>query len=272
MKGAIESAARRPKIGRFGYSNLFPIFYMLERGADNSAYEFIEGVPSRLNRLLREGEIDISPSSSIEYLRHEEKYTLLEDHSISSIGPVRSVLLFSTGPMETLDGSTVLTSAQSETSVALLDIIFRKFYELDCTLKTTDKPLSKAIDSRSAYLLIGDDALRQALRWPKLHIYDLGDIWHKETGLPFVFALWIARRDFRRDYPSLLDKFKKDLDAAKSEGMKNLEKIAQDSHLKDLLSEDEIVAYWKGISYDLDEGHKRGLELFRRYAAELGLL
>jgi chorismate dehydratase len=79
------------KIGRFFYSNLFPIYYMLEKEADCSSYEFVEGVPSYLNREIREGRIDVSPSSSIEYLKNTDRYDLIEGHSISSMGPVGSV-------------------------------------------------------------------------------------------------------------------------------------------------------------------------------------
>lgn len=260
------------RIGRIRYSNLFPIFFMLEKNADCSAYEFVEGVPSVVNRLLREGEIDISPSSSIEYLRNEEKYTVLDGHSISSAGPVGSILLFSRRPIETLNGLIVLASSQSETSVALLEIVLNKFYDLDCPLKSTSEPLEKAIETHTAYLLIGDDALREALKWPKLYIYDLGDIWHKNTGLPFVFALWIARNDWSMEEPALFERFRKDLDAAKVGALKNLRTIAGESPLLSMLSEDEIVSYWKGISYDLDEEHKKGLELFRKYAEELKLI
>ena len=265
-------AAAQLKIGRIRYANLFPIFYMLERAAGSAAYEFIEGVPSSLNRLVREGMVDISPSSSIEYLRHSETYTLLDGHSISSFGPVGSILLFSRRPIETLDSLPVLASSQSETSVALLEIVLRKFYDLTCQVKTSSEPLSKAIESHTAYLLIGDDALREALRWPKLHIYDLGEIWYKTTGLPFVFALWIARKDCGKDNPRAFEQFRADLDFAKREGLKNLRKIAKDYPSKDLLADEEFVAYWQGISYDFGDEHKKGLALFRKYAEELKLL
>ena len=100
---------------------------MLESECDCSGYEFVEGVPSALNYMLRMGEVDVSPSSSIEYLRHSDEYVIVEDHSISSMGPVGSIILLSGKPIEELNGLSVLTSSQSETSVALLEIILRKF-------------------------------------------------------------------------------------------------------------------------------------------------
>ncbi len=260
------------RIGKINYANLFPIFYALTKEVDCKEYEFVEGVPSEVNDLLREGAVQISPSSSVEYLRREDIYTILDGHSISSSGPIGSILLFSKRPIETLDGLTVLTSSQSETSVALLDIILRIFYDLRCPLLSTAAPLPKAMESHSAYLLIGDDALREALRWPRLYIYDLGDIWHKNTGLPFVFALWIARKDFCEREPRMFERFRNDLDAAKKAALKSLKDFAARSSLASVLSDDEIVSYWKGISYDLGDEHKRGLALFRKYAAELGLI
>ncbi|HWR58863.1 MAG TPA: menaquinone biosynthesis protein [Thermodesulfovibrionales bacterium] len=260
------------KIGKINYANLFPIFYALSRIPDCAEYEFIEGVPSEVNRLLREGEIEISPSSSIEYLRRESLYSLIEGHSISSFGPIGSILLFSKRPVETLDGLTILTSSQSETSVALLDIILRKFYDFHCALLPTSAPLAKAMASHSACLLIGDDALREALKWPKLYIYDLGDIWFKNTGLPFVFALWIARSSFCKSEPLLCERFKDNLDVAKKQALRSLKEIGGKSSLAAVLSEDEIVSYWEGISYDLGDEHRKGLTLFRQYSVELGLI
>lgn len=271
----------RIRIGKINYANLFPIFYMLEKEIECSAYEFVEGVPSTLNRLLRESQLDVSPSSSIEYLRHKDEYTLLEGHSISSSGPIGSILLFSKIPIEDLDASTVLVSSQSETSTVLLEIILRKFYKLKCKFRPGDKPLIKALESHPAYLLIGDDALIAKniikntvghMPCAELYIYDLGEIWHKQTGLPFVFALWIAKKDFCVQNPLLVEQFKKNLEAARLLAMKELKAIAKVSPLKEIFSEAGIIAYWQGISYDLNDEQKKGLELFRRYAEELKLL
>lgn len=279
------------KIGKIPYANLFPIFYMLQKECDCSRYEFIEGVPSGLNRMLRNDEIDISPSSSIEYLRNKNKYTLIEGHSISSKGPVGSILLLSKRLIEELEGKTILVSSQSETSVALLDIILKKFYTIECSLSPTDESLDFLINNAEAFLSIGDDALKskktvtgyelQVTRDKHSslsHIYDLGELWYRNTGLPFVFALWIVRRDCLKEKAEFLNSFIRDLHKAKELALQNLDKIAQ--ALRPLLlslhslnlTEEEIVSFWKGISYDFTEGHERGLELFRKYSGELGLL
>lgn len=260
------------RVGIISYANLFPIFYMLQKNSDCSDYEFIEGVPSVLNKKIRNGRIDVSPSSSIEYLRNADAYDLIEDHSISSKGPVGSILLFSRRPLEALGGHMVLTSSQSETSVALLQIIFRKFYGMECRLKTASGPMGDVIKTNEAYMLIGDEALTEALKWPELFIYDLGDLWYKNTGLPFTFALWIVKKGCCLRKAEVLDRFKRDLSRAKVSALKNLKAVAAASALRPLLSEEELVAYWKGVSYDFGKDHKRGLDLFSKYSKELGLI
>jgi chorismate dehydratase len=263
---------QRLLIGEIPYANLFPIFYMLKRGADTEGYEFIEGVPSDLNRKIREGLIDISPSSSIEFLRHPDAYELIENHSISSRGPVGSILLFSKKPIEALGGLGVLTSSQSETSVALIQIVLNKFYHLDCHFESSNKRLKDAMKGNTAYLLIGDEALIEAGQWPDIHVYDIGELWYQQTGLPFTFALWIAHKDCCSEKKDLYRKFLGDLDRAKSSASKNLETIAAASPLKDTLSKESLISYWEKISYDFNGEQRKGLELFRAYAGELGLI
>jgi chorismate dehydratase len=287
------------KVGKIPYANLSPIFYALQMECDCSRYEFIEGVPSTVNRLLRSGGIDISPSSSIEYLRYKNQYNLIEGHSISSKGPAGSIFLLTRRPIEQLEGKAILVSSQSDTSVALLDIMLRKFYEIVCSLERTDGSADSMIEKADAFLVIGDEALKAAkkvtsnklqvtstakysspvTRHPSLfYIYDLGELWYKNTGLPFVFALWIARKDCYAEKAELLHDFVHDLQKAKISALQNLDRIARElrpSLLKRYslnITEEELVSYWNGISYDLTEEHKKGLELFRKYSEELGLL
>lgn len=264
---------------------------MLHKECDCSQYDFIEGVPSLLNRMLRNGEIDLSPSSSIEYLRYKDKYVFIEGHSLSSKGPIESILLVSRIPIDKLGGKKILTSSQSDTSVVLLDIILRKFLKIVSILEPTDERIESLLNKADSFLCIGDDALKakklvtcekkpeiQILNSEHIYTYDLGDLWFKNTCLPFVFALWIVRRDSLKEKVELINRFSKDLDRSKILAKKHLYEIA--SELKPLLfkryglllTEEEIFSYWKGISFDFNEEHKKGLELFRRYSEELSSL
>jgi len=262
------------RIGKIRYANLYPVFYTLERECAKSQFTFIEGVPSEVNRLLRDGMVDISPSSSIEYLRASTLYKLIEGHSISSIGPIQSILLFSNLPLKDLDGTRVLASSQSETSTALLRIILAKFYRCNVRIASSNAELKEGLREFTAYMLIGDDALREgtppAGTGSAPYVYDLGEIWYRETGLPFVFALWIARKDCCSAQE--LNMFTSKLDEAKRFAKLNLALIAERSPLLKTFGRERLIRYWENISYDLDPPHKEGLRLFERCLREENIL
>lgn len=275
------------RIGKIPYANLFPIYYYLENKCERNNYKFIKGVPSSLNKMLRTGKIDLSPSSSIEYLRHKNKYSIIPCCSISSAGPISSILLFSQLPLKSLDRKTIAVSSHSETSVKLLKIILRDFLSLNCRFRVvTSGSLKKILPSFSACLLIGDEAMKEARKAvtsyklqvmcksqppksqtlnPTLYIYDLGELWFKHTGLPFVFALWMVRKKSLEEKKWLIKKFAVDLANAQRYASKNLSSIAEKAPQKKWLSEKELINYWKGISYDFNDKHMEGLRLFERY-------
>ena len=118
------------RIGQIEYANCTPLFHVLREQFPGSGYEFVTGVPAELNRMLLAGEIDVCPSSSIEYAYHPDRYTILPHLSISSIGAVASVLLFSKVPVEELDGLKIRLSSESATSVNLLKILLVTAFQL----------------------------------------------------------------------------------------------------------------------------------------------
>lgn len=258
------------RIGRIPYANLFPIFYYLDQRHSRSDYRFIKGVPSRLNRMLREGKLDISPSSSIEYLKNKDKYLILPCFSISSSGPIESILLFSTLPLEELGGKTIAVSSESDTSVALLKIILKEFLSLKCRFRKVEfRSVKSGLLSFPALLLIGDGAMKEARKGSAAHVYDLAELWHKHTGLPFVFALWIVRRETVAEKSELLNQLSSDLIKANKYARKNLPLIAKKSRQKEWLTEKGLVNYWRKISYNLTEEHLEGLRLFEKYLKEI---
>ncbi|MFC1549300.1 menaquinone biosynthesis protein [Nitrospirota bacterium] len=277
------------RVGRISYLNLLPIFSALEELADPGKYNFMEGVPSELNRMLRNGELDISPSSSIEYLRDKNSYQFLKGHSISSTGAVRSVLLFSRIPIENICSQKVMATHQSETSIALLRVILNKFYGHDCDLETTREPFYEAIRRHSAYLSIGDDALMAlhesnvleiekpadchaicSISNQAFYVYDLGELWRMHTGLPSVYALWTYRASLPDERIRLIEAYGRDLASATDNAMKNIERIAMRSDVN--IPPAEAVAYWRGITYGLPDKCLEGLSLFEKYLYDTGVL
>lgn len=259
-------------IGQIKYANCTPIFTALANHFDCSAYRFVEGVPAQLNAMLRCGAIDLSPSSSIEYATAHDQYCLLPKLSISAVGAVKSVFLFSRVPVEELDGCPIGLSAESDTSVNLLKVLLSRKYGFRNRFERTALPLAEALDLYPGLLLIGDSALKGAAARGSLHCYDLGELWHSFTGLPFVFALWIVRRDAAREKHAELSALARDLVAAKQLAYESYPEIAAACAEREWLGEKELVDYWNTISYELTEAHLEGARCFFGHAYEMGLI
>lgn len=260
------------RIGWIDYANCMPIFMTLTRHFDCSGYSFVKGVPAELNAMLADGRIDVSPSSSIEYALHEDRYVLMPGLSISSIGPVKSVLLFSRKPLEELNNHTIGLTPESAASVALLKILLADFMGFSNRFERTDLGPEEALKNHDALLLIGDAALRARLAIQGCHVYDLGALWYQMYELPFVFALWIVRRDVVHDRYGEVMHLWQDLSAAKNIAHNEYAKIAADCPCREWLGLDGLIEYWNTISYDLSSEHLEGLNLYYRHAAGMGIL
>jgi chorismate dehydratase len=272
----------RLRIGKIPFINLMPIFHILETEVAPDKYEYITGFPSELNRMLRQGKLDISPSSSIEYLRDRDLYDYIEGHSISARGQVKSILLISRVPMESLDGHEIFMTHQSETSIALLKILLEKFYCYNCSYTITDVAAQEALQKHSAFLAIGDEALATAkdahfietaskgapyrvctIDQQVFYVYDLSQLWYERTALPFVFALWTIKKELSNSDPAAVQEFTEDLNAARDLALARLPELSELPGLA--LPAQETLKYWEGIIFSLPEDCKKGLELFSSY-------
>jgi chorismate dehydratase len=260
------------RIGQIEYANCTPLFTALKNSFDCSNYQFIRGVPAELNAKLACGEIDLCPASSFEYGKSPEKYYLLPGLSISSIGAVKSVLLFSRLPIERLDNQPVGLTSESDTSVNLLRIILAKGYGFVNDFQRTPLPLQEALRAFSALLLIGDAALKAATLSHGLYVYDLGELWREMTGLPFVFALWIVTREAAEMKGLQVRNLGSQLLEAKRLAYGSYEDIAAGCRDIEWIGCDTLVDYWRTISYDLTPEHIAGVRQFFAMAADLKLL
>jgi chorismate dehydratase len=260
------------RIGQIEYANCTPLFAALKSHFPCTGYSFVGGVPAELNLMLRRREIDVCPSSSIEYAKNPGTYLLMPDISISSIGPVKSVLLFSRYPIEQLGDGTIGLTTESDTSVNLLRILLARKFCFQNRFERTSLPLPEALEQFSALLLIGDAALREGLGRRGFHVYDLGELWYDFTGLPFVFALWIATREAAEEKESEMKLLSRELLAAKRIAYDSYESIAAESSEQKWIDRKNLAEYWRTISYDLTPRHLEGVRTFFRFAFELGLL
>lgn len=260
------------RIGRIAYLNVAPYFHYLSE--EGFCGEIISGVPSELNAMLADGSIDACPSSSFEYGLHADDYLLLPGHSISSFGPVHSVLLFTPGPLNSLSGEEIAITGESATSINLLKILLKEFCGIDdVSFVVPDGDVGTLLGTGSSALLIGDRALIAARDCPaNVQITDLGALWYHFTGMPFVFALWILRREAVKKSPEEIRNLAVQLCDSRRRAFDQLPEMAVLLSEKTGFSSDQLESYWRGMSYDLSEGHLEGLRLYFTLCHKHGLL
>lgn len=265
------------RLGQIDYLNTQPLYYTLHRHL-RGPVEVVRGVPTALSRALFANEIDLAPIPAIEAARHADEVVVLPDLSIASLGAVRTVLLFSWRPdPRELDGCTIAVSDQSATSVALLRVLCRERYGISAELRSMPQNLERMLAEAEAALLIGDTALVEAVRHrafprPSLgpnaiarpYIFDLGDEWLKMTGLPFVFALWTARRDRLEVVEA--GGAPQALLAARAEGLAAIPEIARAYAPRLGLEPGTCAAYLRDLRYNLGPAELEGLTTFLRLA------
>jgi chorismate dehydratase len=249
------------RIGMVNYINTAPIYEIWKQTVKDDSCIIIEEPPSVLNRMLASGRIDLGFVSSYEYCARPQNYKILQDLSISSTGAVGSVFLFSKIPLEKLDNNLVLLSNQSETSVCLVKIILEEFYEIhpQYVIGGVRGELSQ---SCQAVLAIGDDALRLVSSNIYAYQFDLGEIWHKLTGLPFVFSVCVVRDSFARDHGDKVQQIQQTFVDCWNKGIQQLGTICRLAAPRIPMDYNQCYSYLQGLEYDLGENKCQALEKF----------
>lgn len=258
------------KLGHIVYSNCFPPHAGIIREQVPFPFKLVEGIPTELNRLLYEGKVDVSPSSSIEYAMNPGRYLLLPTFSITSKKRVMSILLESKVPIEELNNKVVAMTTASATSVVLLRILLEVRYDLNPGYTQYDQGVDNPSGYCDAMLTIGDLALTKKAQPEFPFRYDLGELWHAFTGIPFVFALWHVnyKKNVERDLNMLYDT----LILSKAYGVSHLRDLAQSETGRFDVSAELLYSYWNSFSYDLGREEQKGLRAFYGYAAEIGVI
>jgi len=258
------------RIGMVNFINTAPLYEVWQRSVDRPEWSVVEAAPSVLNRMLYADELDMGLVSSQEYVVHPQEYLILDDISISACGPVGSVFLFSHYELKDLAGKNVILSGQSQTSVSLVKIILEKFYRVVPHYEVGQVLNTHKRRDTDAVLAIGDEALVLAQSGIYPHVIDLGRIWHEETSLPFVFAVWAIRRDFCSMHPDVVEEVQRELLRCRNEGRKDLKNICKRVAPRVSMEPKACYEYLLGIEHDLCPEKKEGLTRFIEYLIERG--
>ena len=240
---------RKWRIGAVSYLNTQPLLFGLEQSGLMPQIELIKAYPAIIAQDLIDGKIDMGlvPVAVIPFLKEAH---LVSKYCIGAESAVASVCIFSNVPMEQIEN--VYLDYQSKTSVQLAKILLKHFWKKEVTFIKAEEGYIHEIKHNTAGVIIGDRAL-----WARSNfkfIYDLAEAWIIHTGLPFVFATWIANK------PMPLD-FIKTFDTANEYGLKNVKEVIASIPVGESFY-DLHTYFTKNISYDFTEQKKKGLALF----------
>jgi chorismate dehydratase len=238
------------KVGAVSYLNTKPLIYGFKHGYKIDGIEIIEEYPAKVASMLLNDEIDVGlvPVAIIPKLK---EHHIITDYCIGAEGPVASVCIFSDVPIDKVEK--VLLDYQSRTSVALAKVLLKHYWKIEPAFEDAKEDFREHIKGTTAGVVIGDRAFEQ--RKQSTYIYDLAEAWIDMTGLPFVFAAWIANKKLPED-------FIKQFNCGNKIGLGDIDKvIAENPYDKYSLQ----TYYTQNISYELTykkrEGLKRFLEL-----------
>lgn len=257
-------AAESPivRLGRISFINVDPVYYGIEHGSIPGEIRLVRAPPAELNRRMASGMLDISAVSSAAYGNHHKEWLLLPGLSVACRGDVLSVLLVSRVSLEQLDCRRVLFSDESATAAALTRLLFA-YKNISPELVTTrvSDPSHVGADAAAA-LVIGDASLRHNWRKDFNFVWDLGDLWARHAGLPFVFAVWAVRREFASAYPETVSRTINALSESKRIGLRHLDAVIQSGSEK--LNIDIAITrrYFENFCFDFNNQEKAGLQTF----------
>ena len=250
------------RVGSVPYLNGKPLVDWFHTPEADGVAEIVYAVPSQLARMLRAGAIDVANCSIFEGLA-APGLVLIPDISISANGAVKSVRLFSKVPLAQVQSVALDTS--SLTSSALIQILLAESFGAHPAYHHHAPDLDTMLDRFDAGLIIGDLKLFD-LR-PDTLVYDLGQGWKDLTGLPFVYAGWLARGD------ADLGELTHVLTRARDWGVRRLPELAAKWSAKMDLPLDRCRDYLLTVmNYDLDAAAMEGLRLFQDKCVLHGLV
>jgi predicted solute-binding protein len=255
------------RLGAVGYLNARPLVYGLERVP---GFDIRYDIPAECARLLHAHDTDIGLIPSIEYLRGPEPYAIVPGAGVTSNGPVASVAIYTR--RDPRDIRTIAMDNSSRTSVALATVLLRREFDVAPEPRSMAPDLDTMLATADAALIIGDVALfldESAISPHQSAIakLDLGELWTRSTGLPFVYAVWTGWPGAATPADVAA------LQRARDEGVAHADDVARAYYPGDPVRQAVAARYLRdNIRYRVGDDELEGLRTFYRYAAELKLV
>lgn len=245
-----------PTLAAIEYLNARPFFEAFRTGEMRFPGAIRWGRPRAINRMLISGEADLGVLSTLEWARRADDFLLIDRITVTSNGPVRSIRLYRL--TESDPPRKVNVTPESETAAALVPILYP-----GVTIGRFEPSEDAFFQDADAALLIGDEALAEDRPY-----LDLGEAWTKRTGLPFVWAVGVVRREALRREPTATAQAIEVWKEAAARGEELTDRIAEGVDLPRDFVHAYLAAFrragrdprrWDGLARFLQEAHGAGV-------------
>lgn len=237
------------RISAVSYTNTKPFIYGIEHDDVLQQIELSLDIPTDCAAKVISGQVDVGliPVAAIPNVPNAN---IIGDYCIGSVGAVNSVFIFSDVPVQEI--ATVRLDSHSRTSNNLAKVLLKFYYKLNVTF-TTD-----ADAKTDAYVLIGDRTFGKKDQYA--YAYDMGQEWMNFSGLPFVYAAWVANKEIPAAFVTAFNRaLKLGLDSRAT----LLKELPGNPHF-DL---DDYLMH--KLDFDLTDKKREALNLFLSYIAQL---
>jgi len=237
------------KISAVAYTNTKPFIYGIEHSAVLSQIDLSLDIPSDCAARVIDGSVDLGliPVAAIPFVPNAN---IITDYCIGSVGAVNSVFIFSSVPADQI--RTVKLDRESRTSNNLAKVLLKFHFKQDVTF-TTD--LDADTD---AIVLIGDRTFGKKDDYA--FVYDMGEEWMKFTGLPFVYAAWVANKP-------IPEAFVNEFNAALKLGLASRAAVVKNLPVNPLFDLEDYLMH--KLDFELTDEKRKALNLFLSYIEQL---
>lgn len=246
------------RIAAVSYINTFPFLYGIEKsGILNGEYELSIDTPAKCAQYLINDKVDIGlvPVTVFNKLGYKE---IVSKFCIGASGQVKSVVLLANNELNKLER--IFLDYQSRTSALLVKVLAKFFWNIEVIWENTRKGFeNKKLNENEGVIIIGDRVFKQTDRFK--YQYDLALEWKNFTGLPFVFAAWIANK-------SLPDCFKNNFDQALNYGINHISDSLK-NYNKSIYSIDLEKYLNENIDYRLNDDKLTAMNKFLELVQQL---
>lgn len=237
------------KISAVSYTNTKPFIYGIEHSPIAGQIDLSLDIPSDCASKLISGKVDIGliPVAEIPQVPNA---SIVADYCIGSVGAVNSVFIFSSVPADQI--RTLKLDGQSRTSNNLARVLLKFHWKREVEFVTDPDASTDAI------VLIGDRTFGKKAQYACA--YDMGQEWMNFTGLPFVYAAWVANK-------IIPESFIASFNEALRSGLDNRRALLSELPSNpDFDLEDYLL---NKLDFELTDKKREALDLFLSYIARL---